>query len=111
MLIVEDTQYFETVVEHAKTIGLYDGDDNGSLKKKLDYLDNYRSRESTRTRLFRDFAPHSFGFVIEVKHGDEWRHLFTGGLIFHGPHDGLGSGAAPAFSVTLAASVGWSIHT
>ena len=111
MLIVEDTAHFETVVDHAKKIGLYEGDDNGCLNKRLDYLRHYGNPDSTRVRLYRDFAPHSFGFTIEQKRDDEWSHLFTGGLIFHGPHDSFGSGGAPTYSVTLAATVGWAIHT
>jgi hypothetical protein len=64
-----------------------------------------------RVKLFKDFAPFSFGFVIEQRHGDGWQHLFTGGLIFHGPHDALGSGSGPTFSSTVTPTSGWSIHT
>jgi len=34
-----------------------------------------------------------------------------GGLLYHGPHDGFGSGSAPVFAVTLEPCDGWSIHT
>jgi hypothetical protein len=34
-----------------------------------------------------------------------------GGLLFHGPHDGFGSGSGPTFAVSLSPTVGWSIHT
>lgn len=55
-----------------------------------------------QAELFGDGAPLSF----------TWRAggLF-GGLLFHGPHDGFGSGGAPTFAVTLTPSHGWQIHT
>jgi hypothetical protein len=112
VLVVEDKTHFDRVVEYAKSIGLYESapDYNGALKSRLEYLENYGGGKM-RVRLMRDFAPHSFTFVIEQPAGEGWRHLFTGGLIFHGPHDGFGNGGAPTYAVALAASVGWSIHT
>jgi hypothetical protein len=112
VLLIEDQNYFDVVVEHAKKLGMYDKNDenNGTLASRLEYLEKYGG-DKMRVKLFKDFAPYSFGFVIEQKAGEGWQHLFTGGLIFHGPHDGLGSGAAPSFSVALAATIGWSIHT
>lgn len=113
MLVIEDQSHFDVVVEFAKKSNLYDGDDNGALKKKLEYLERYGGDggERTRVRLFRDFAPYSFGFVIEQKSDGEWCHLFTGGLLFHGAHDGLGSGSGPTFASTITPTLGWSIHT
>lgn len=65
-----------------------------------------------RVRLFKDFAPYSFGFVIERKgpHG-EFHHLLAGGLLFHGPADGYGSGDGPTYAVSLTPVHGWSTHT
>jgi hypothetical protein len=37
--------------------------------------------------------------------------LLDGGLIYHGNHDGFGSGAFPTLSVTITPTDGWSIHT
>jgi hypothetical protein len=37
--------------------------------------------------------------------------ILSGGLIFHGKHDGFGSGSAPTFAVTLEPTSGWAIHT
>lgn len=52
--------------------------------------------------LFGDGAPFSF----------TWRAGgLLGGLLFHGPHDGFGSGEAPTFAVTLTPTYGWQIHT
>ena len=34
-----------------------------------------------------------------------------GGIIYHGPRDGYGSGEGPALSVTLDKTEGYSIHT
>ena len=44
-------------------------------------------------------------------HTTEGGHLFSGGLIFHGPHDGGGNGGAPTFSCSLVPVDGWSVHT
>lgn len=54
-----------------------------------------------------DFAPFSLYF-------EKWRNekmYGNGGIIFHGKHDGFGSGAAPTFSVSMTPSDGWEIHT
>jgi len=66
-----------------------------------------------RLRLFSDFAPHSFEFVLEgkPKDSDEWKRCMNGGLIFHGTHDRGGDGGAPTYSVNLTPQDGWSIHT
>jgi len=122
MIDVQDQKHFEDVVAFAKRVGLYEPTDdcrnqNQFLKNRLDYLATYGGKledgtGKTRARLFRDFAPHSFGFVIEAKNRTgEWTTWFNGGLLFHGPHDGNGSGAAPTLAVTMEPTVGWSIHT
>jgi hypothetical protein len=59
--------------------------------------------------LYSDFAPLSLYFDI-IR--DE-KLVLNGGFIFHGPHDGYGSGAAPTFSVCIdpERSPHWEIHT
>jgi hypothetical protein len=52
--------------------------------------------------LYSDFAPLSFTWSGKN---------ISGGLIFHGSHDGFGSGGSPTFSVSLTQVHGWSIHT
>jgi Domain of unknown function (DUF4120) len=117
MLSIQDQKHFDDVVAFAKQVGLYERhDDNGNstLKSRLDYLEKYGGTDNdrTRVRLFRDFAPYSFAFLIERKDDrDEWRTLFNGGLLYHGPHDGHGSGGAPTLAVTLTPTTGWAIHT
>ena len=114
MLVIESQKFFDEVVEFAKKNGLYENKDiNGALKSKLDYLENYGGdKNKSRTRLFRDHAPYSFGFLLEKKdENGSWVVLFQGGLIFHGAHDGHGDGSAPTFAVTLTPTTGWSIHT
>ncbi len=86
------------------------------FKSKLNYLHNYAGKEKTVCYLYNDFAPLSFEFVMmewrekedETKVLRQW---FNGGLIYHGPHDGFGSGQGPTFSVTLTKTDGWSVHT
>lgn len=117
MLVIENQPFFEDVVAFAKKVDLYDTDSNASLKSRLDYLARYGGKkpdgtDKTRVRLFKDGAPHSFGFVIESQGANgEWTTWFHGGLLYHGPHDGHGSGAAPTFAVSLTPTTGWSIHT
>jgi hypothetical protein len=53
-------------------------------------------------KLYWDHAPLSFGFAAGS---------LCGGLIFHGPHDGYGSGQGPTFSVCLEPTTGWQLHT
>jgi hypothetical protein len=118
MLIIENQQHFDEVVAFAKKAGLYEAaagtTDNttGFLRSRLDYLEHYGKSDTTRVRLMADGAPYSFHFVIEQKNAaGEWERLLNGGLLFHGPHDGLGSGSGPTFACTLTPTVGWSIHT
>ncbi len=110
MLLIENQQHLDTVVTHAKAIGMYDRNDiNGALENRLEYLDKYGG-DRMRVTLFKDSAPFSFGFVIEQKAGDGWQHVFTGGLIFHGtPYDD-GSDGKPPSAANLRIH-GWSIHT
>lgn len=84
------------------------------LWEQLEYLRNYSDRK-TRCKLWKDFAPYSFYFVMETLEdngaGPVWERWFNGGLIFHGPHDRGGDGGAPTFSVNLTPHLGWSVHT
>lgn len=95
------------------------------LQEKLDYLATYACfvRESeadeghldadrTRCVLYADGAPYSFGFTMMRRQADgSYTYWFAGGLLFHGSHDGFGSGSGPTYAVTLSKTDGWSIHT
>jgi hypothetical protein len=59
-------------------------------------------------KLYSDFAPCSFFWMEFAPTG---RLGLIGGLIYHGPHDGGGSGGAPTYSVNLTPTTGWCIHT
>jgi|WetSurSiteA1Bulk_404760.scaffolds.fasta_scaffold32458_2 hypothetical protein len=65
--------------------------------------------EGTETVVMNDFAPKSFYFERRSK--DDKIVYLNGGIIYHGPHDGFGSGSAPTFSVSLTPCKGWEIHT
>jgi len=114
MLVVQCEEYLAQVRAKADELGL-----RKDLEDKLDYLATYacRSREPedptyTRCLLFKDFAPLSFEFVMEVKEEDgSYKRWFNGGCIFFGSGD-VGFGA-PQFSVRVGDDLkaGWSIHT
>lgn len=61
-----------------------------------------------KVKLWPDFAPLSFDFVVLRGDGSRW---INGGLIFHGAHDGGGNGGAPTYAVCVTPTDGWSIHT
>ncbi len=109
-----DTSGVEDRLAAARTfadgVGLRD-----NLEKQLLFLDEYAEdgdRGKTCCRLYHDFAPHSFGFLMAVRaRGGAYEDWFSGALIFHGPHDGGGSGSAPTLAVCLQPTVGWTVHT
>lgn len=111
-LTIADQPYFDAVVAFAKQAGMYEGEQPGSLKQRLDWLERFvKEPAKVQVRLYRDFAPYSFGFTVEHYACGVWKAGLVGGLIFHGAHDGLGSGSAPSYSTTLTPTSGWSIHT
>jgi hypothetical protein len=105
MLEVQDQEYLAEVRAFADKIGKRD-----DLERSLERLGGYRD-VPVRCRLFRDFAPYSFGFVVEFLRGDKWVFGYNGGLIYHGAHDRGGDGGAPTFSVNLVPADGWRVHT
>lgn len=118
MLIDETDGHLASVREFADKVGKRD-----NLEKGIEFLHSYANttdegllpteKHKTRCRLMKDFAPQSFYFIMEArdKNTGEWGMWFNCGLIFHGPHDGGGSGGPPTFSVTLSPTDGWSVHT
>ena len=91
-------------LEYAKSIG------NDTLQKCIDRLKQVDYYYDAEISIYNDFAPHSFEFVRRNLKGI---FMGNGGIIFHGPHDGFGSGSAPSFSVSLDDSkeIRWQIHT
>lgn len=109
-------EHFNDVKRYADTVGL-----GGQLQGQLDYLDRYANRPGclydkttgadTRCRLFKDFAPHSFEFLVEChKPGEPWKRMFNGGLIFHPAGS---TGVTGELSVRLGdcSKAGWMVHT
>jgi hypothetical protein len=108
--------YFHEVCAKAEKMGVYE-----SLKKQLDYLDGYAcpdgDKTKTRCTLFKDFAPMSFTFNMDIRDeaSGEYKSWFNGGLIFYaGSESGVG---APQLSVSLSRAMGqekaagWEVHT
>lgn len=114
MLVIVSEDYFGRVVDFAKRTGR-----QAQLQQQLDYLATYAchdeggDKEKTRCKLVVDFAPASFNFVMERRKTPDspYEFWFNGGLVFHGNHDGFGSGSAPTFSVCLEPTDGWEVHT
>jgi hypothetical protein len=80
-----------------------------SLNDRCDHGENRKCVIGT------DFAPYSLSFAYGEMTTDPeptWiGRPINGGLIYHGPHDGHGSGQAPSFSVTMDKADGWVLHT
>lgn len=84
-------------------------ENNNTLQECIDSLKRVDENHGTETEIFTDFAPRSFYFVRKM----QGQFRGNGGIIFHGRHDGFGSGQAPSFSVSLDNSPvsRWEIHT
>ena len=104
-------------IREAKKLGKYSPNDNKSLLYWLRFLNRYGGGENQKAgsvcELYLDFAPLSFGFHVRCvrRDGSIQERGLVGGLIFHGSHDGFGSGSFPTLSVTLTPHDGWTIHT
>ena len=84
------------------------------LEAELQHLDEFAEdgdRGRTKCELYPDFAPYSLGFLMRLRRGDKYPVWFNGALLFHGPHDRGGDGAAPTYAVCLQPTVGWTCHT
>jgi hypothetical protein len=101
-LIINCPEYLEDVRQFADHTNQRE-----AFEKKLNDLTQYKP-DGWTVELYTDFAPWSF-FWVEKDPQD--RRGLIGGLIYHGQHDGGGSGDAPTFSVNLTPSNGWCIHT
>jgi hypothetical protein len=85
-LEIRNEEHFEKVRTFAEENGIGD-----KLREVLDYLDGYANSDArdhgepdvTICKLYKDFAPQSFSFVME-KGGRVW---FNGGAIFYGASD------------------------
>lgn len=83
-----------------------------SLERALARLDRWggdklSQRNMFRVRLYKDFAPHSFGFAIFRR--DAERATIVGGLIFHPGR--LGADTSGSVELAPSADPHWSLHT
>lgn len=101
-MIIYNKDSFKKVVAQAKSMG------NTSLADCLKRIRLYEKNSGCTYTIYDDHAPLSFYFV--GMRGEQMS--MNGGIIFHGPHDGYGSGSAPTFSICIdKAEIGWRIHT
>jgi hypothetical protein len=104
-------------MQFAEDMGLKD-----QFQKQLDYLGNYAEQEGcsydksigagTICRLYKDFAPHSFTFILyghKTAFAD-LKAMFNGGLIYQGPTSPA-NGSFPSLTVSLNKGDGWFVHT
>lgn len=109
--IMCDMEYFDQVREAAEKLGLAE-----QLQNKLDCLGSYacdeeRGEDYTECWLYKDFAPLSFQFQMRKKRGGEYVDWWFGGLVYHGPIDGYGSGSFPTLAVCVTPTNGWCVHS
>lgn len=110
MLEVPNEEHLEAVKAFAEKAGLLE-----QLQEKLDWLDKYGGGKDTKAVLRPDIGGGlSFRFDLYGRDPDTGlldKHRIAGGLIYHGPEDGFGSGSGPSFAVCLEPTHGWEIHT
>jgi len=82
-----------------------------TLKHCLSSLNRIAINQNGHARIWPDFSPLGFSFGIFKKTPRGSECCFNGGIIYHGVHDGYGSGSAPTLSVCLNETHGWSLHT
>lgn len=84
------------------------------LEVQLEYLSTYAGSENV-CDLYRDFAPHSFRFVVQTpeREGETRRVVLKGGLLYYGP--GEGGVGLPQLSVSMSSTDAkkhrWEVHT
>ena len=116
--VPEVVDYLNEQVKFALEMGLAE-----HFVRKLAYFATYAWGNSCgplRTMLMKDYAPHSFHFMMQeaklVRDSGgllewSWKARMNGGIIYSGPEQPL-DGSAPAFTVSVdPAQHGWSIHT
>ena len=110
MLEIKNQEHLDQVKAFAERVGLLE-----QLEGKLKWLEEYGGKGSSKVELMSDFGGGpSFVFNVygrDPRTGFIDKLRFNGGLIYHGPSDGFGSGSAPSFAVTLEPTNGWEIHT
>jgi hypothetical protein len=105
-----DPEDEQEIREHvAKCVKLARERQDLSLIKAIQNKRRMQNFEEVELILYKDWAPYSLYFDLQ-NIARNYR-IYNGGIIFHGKHDGFGSGSAPTFSVCLTATDGWSTHT
>lgn len=85
-----------------------------TFKRSLETIQNIAANSGGQATMFNDtykLPTVAFYWVIDRVVDGQTSMVMNGGLLYHGAHDGFGSGSAPTFAVTLSPTDGWSIHT
>jgi hypothetical protein len=109
MIRITCPEYMEQVRAFAHSVNA-----QPALQTQLNYLAGYGDGNNI-CELYKDFAPHSFQFLMKHPDGSNW---FNGGLIYNGPGVRL-DGSFPALTVSLdtlnpdydTEAHNWSVHT
>lgn len=92
-----------TLRQGNKAVKYAESIDDTTLQNCIECLKQWgkNSNGKYEIELYRDFAPHSFGFAERTPDG---RNGIVGGLLYHGRPD-------ESFAVVMEPFYGWSIHT
>lgn len=98
-----------TLLRYQKCKTFTESKGDKSLENCLDNLRRWRHPIMVGS----DYDEMSFTFreILPNELTQKGYHGINGGIIYHGPRDGFGCGAAPTFSVTITETEGYSIHT
>ena len=93
-MIIKCQEHYNKVVEYAKSIG------DNTLQQCIERLQQWEKNSNGKyeIELYRDFAPHSFGFAERTPDG---RTGVVGGVLYHGRPD-------ESYAVMLNPFHGWS---
>lgn len=94
-MIIKCQEHYNKVVEYAKSIG------DNTLQQCIERLQQWEKNSNGKyeIELYRDFAPHSFGFAERTPDG---RTGVVGGVLYHCKPD-------ESYAIMLNPFHGWSI--
>jgi hypothetical protein len=111
-VVIDDQTHFDAVRKFARSVGAED-ELEGALTR-------FAHLPEARMKIYKDWAPQSFAFLLESKGADGiYRRDFNGGILWSGPASEAGpgnvlDGGFPSLSVHIGPTGDkhrWSMHT